>query len=245
MAEGVSNFAYSPDNRVFNIRLMAKKLNGTIIPDGATFSFDQVMGDVGADAGWAEGLVIIGDETDPGLGGGICQVSTTTFRAAFWAGLPIVERHDHAYPVPYYTQGGAPEGFDATVWSPTLDLKFLNDSGAPILINTRVDLPSSQLFVDFYGKPTGRKVDMIGPYISNRRPAPADKYITDPKLAPGQVLQTDWSHDGFHVSLQRNVTMPDGSLKTDSFPSDYVPWHATYRVGPGGAPAASAPATSA
>ena len=234
IAEGASNFANSPDNRVFNIKLMAKRLNGVVVAPGATFSFDQVMGDISAAAGWAVGLVILDHETQDGLGGGICQVSTTAFRAAFWAGLPIPERHDHSYPVPYYTQGGAPEGFDATVWSPDLDFKFVNDTGAPLTITTRVDTPSTQLFVDLYGKPTGRKVDMLGPVISNRQPHPADKYVFDPKLPAGDLEQTDYAHDGFDVALKRNVTMPDGSVKTDSFPSHYVPWQAIFRYGPGG-----------
>jgi len=247
ISEGVSNFAGSPNNRVFNIRLMAKKLNGTVVPDGATFSFNQIMGDVGPDAGWAEGLVILGDSTEKGLGGGICQVSTTTFRAAFWAGVPIAERHDHAYPVPYYTQGGAPEGFDATVWSPTLDFKFQNDTGAPITITTRVDLPTAQLYVDFYGKPVSRKVDMIGPFTSNRRPALPDKYVMDRTLAPGEVNQTDYAHDGLDVSLKRAITTPDGQVKTDSFPSHYVQWRNIYHVGPSANPSPDAtptPATS-
>jgi hypothetical protein len=236
ISEGVSNFAYSPNNRVINIKLMAKKLNGVVVPDGATFSFNDVMGDVGPNAGWAEGLVIVGGETDPGLGGGICQVSTTAFRAAFWAGMPIPERHDHSYPVPYYTQGGAPEGFDATVWSPTLDFKFQNDTGAPLTITTRVDTATSQLYVDFYGKPVNRAVDMLGPVISNRKPALPDKYVVDPKLKPGQTDQTDYAHDGFDVSLKRTITTPDGQVKTDSFPSHYVPWRNIYHVAPGSAP---------
>jgi hypothetical protein len=247
IAEGVSNFAYSPTNRVINIKLMAKKLNGIVVPDGAIFSFDQVMGDVGADAGWAEGLVIVGNETDPGLGGGICQVSTTAFRAAFWAGVPITERHDHAYPVPYYTQGGSPEGFDATVWSPDLDFKFQNDTGAPLTITTRVDVPTSQLYVDFYGKSVSRQVEMVGPFTSNRRPALADKYVADKTIAPGQVDQTDFTHDGFDVSLKRTITTPDGQVKTDSFPSHYVPWRNIFHVAPGSpqlAPASSGDATS-
>ncbi|HEU0167800.1 MAG TPA: VanW family protein [Chloroflexota bacterium] len=232
IAEGTSNFSYSPDVRVTNIQLMAKKLNGVQVPDGATFSFNDIMGDVTAAAGWAVGLVILDGVTQDGLGGGICQVSTTTFRAAFWAGLPIVERHDHSYPVPYYTQGGAPEGFDATVWSPTLDFKFLNDTGAPLTITTYVDLRTYNLYVDFYGKPTNRNVSMIGPVISNVKPAPPDRYITDPKLKPGAVDQTDFSHQGFDVMLKRSMTLADGTVKVDSFPSHYVPWQAVYHVGP-------------
>jgi hypothetical protein len=245
ISEGVSNFAYSPPNRITNIKLMAKKLNGTVVPDGSTFSFNQIMGDVGTDAGWAEGLVIIGDSTEKGLGGGICQVSTTTFRAAFWAGVPIAERHDHAYPVPYYTQGGAPEGFDATVWSPDLDFKFVNDTGAPITITTKMDMSNAQLFVDFYGKPVNRKVDMVGPVFSNRVAHPPDKYVADKTVASGDVNQTDYAHDGLDVMLKRNITTPDGQVKTDSFASHYVPWRNIYHVAPSSPQLSPAPDASA
>ncbi|MHB8621440.1 MAG: VanW family protein [Chloroflexota bacterium] len=239
VAQGLSNFATSPPNRVHNVLLMASKLNGVVVPDGGVFSFDAVMGDVTAAAGWREGLVINGNQTEAGLGGGICQVSTTAFRAAFWAGLPIVERHDHVYPVPYYTQGGAPEGFDATVWSPTLDLKFRNDTGAPLLIATRANLQTMNLRVELYGKKVDRVVQMQGPFFSQRVPHPAARYVMDSTLAAGQVEQTDWPHDGLNVVINRVVTQGT-AVHVDRFASHYVPWAAVYHVGPQPAPAPTA-----
>ncbi len=181
IAEGVSSFANSSANRVHNVLLMASKIDGVVVPPGATFSFNDVMGDVGPDAGWAEGIVIINRRSQPGLGGGICQVSTTVFRAAFWAGVPITERHDHTYPVPYYTQGGAPEGFDATVWSPQLDLKFQNDTGAPLVIGAQADRRTATLRIKLFGKKVERKVTLEGPVISNVRPAPEDEEGGNPR----------------------------------------------------------------
>ncbi len=243
VAQGQSNFSGSPWERVVNVKHMAGLLNGVLIAPGETFSFNKVMGDIGPNEGWAEGLVIMDGRTVPGLGGGICQVSTTTFRAAFWAGLPIVERHDHAYPVPYYTQGGYAEGFDATVWSPDLDLKFTNDTPGNILIETSLDMNNDDLTVNFLGtKAPGRTAKMEGPFISNVRPAPAAKHIVDPKLAKGVVNQTDYPHAGMHVMLRRIVQDAGGS-HTDEFVSDYEPWAPVFLEGPDPAatPAATAP----
>lgn len=232
VSSGTSNFSYSPWERVVNVKKMASLLNGTLIAPGEEFSFNNVMGDIDPREGWAEGLVILGGRTVPGLGGGICQVSTTTFRGAFLAGLPITERHDHDYPVPYYTQDGSPEGFDATVWSPDLDLKFVNDTPGYLLLQTRLDTSSEDLAVNFYGtKAPGRSVTMAGPSVSNVRPAPAPRHIIDPRKPKGYVEQTDWPHPGMHAVLRRTVTDASGT-RTDDFVSDYTPWSAVFIEGP-------------
>jgi vancomycin resistance protein YoaR len=232
VSEGKSNFSYSPYERIVNVKKMASLLNGVVLAPGEEFSFNKVMGDIDQSEGWAEGLVIMGGRTVPGLGGGICQVSTTTFRGAFWAGLPITERHDHDYPVPYYTQGGYAEGFDATVWSPDLDLKFRNDTPGYLLIQTTIDPARSNLTVSFYGtKVPNRDITMEGPFISNVRPAPPPRHILDPRKPAGYVSQTDSPHPGMHVVLRRVVQDASGS-HTDEFVSDYTPWSTVYVEGP-------------
>jgi len=232
VAEGKSNFSYSPWERVVNVKKMASLLNGVLVAPGEEFSFNKVMGDIDPRDGWATGLVILGGRTVPGVGGGICQVSTTAFRGAFWAGLPITERHDHDYPVPYYTQGGYPEGFDATVWSPDLDFKFRNDTPGYLLIQTTIDAASSNLTVSFYGtKVPGRTVTMDGPFISNVRPAPAPRHIVDPSKPVGYVNQTDFPHPGSHVVLRRIVEDASGQ-HVDEFVSNYTPWSAVFIEGP-------------
>src|SRR6185369_11000366 len=114
-----------------------------------------------------------------GDGGGVCQVSTTLFRAALNAGLPIVERHAHAYRVHYYEEDSSP-GVDATVYVPTVDLKFKNDTGHYILIQSIIDLTQPRLTFMIYGTNDGRVVNQTAPVVTNIRPAPADKYEDDP-----------------------------------------------------------------
>ncbi len=237
VAQGKSNFAGSAYARVVNIRKMAGLLDGVVLAPGEEFSFNRVMGDISPAEGWAEGLVIMSGRTVPGLGGGICQVSTTAFRAAFWAGLPILERHDHAYPVPYYTQAGYPEGFDATVWSPDLDFRFVNDTPAYLLIKTDVDVASATLTVNLYGtKVPGRSVTLEGPFISSVRPIPPARHIIDPRRPKGSVEQTDFPHQGMNVLIKRVVTQGQDE-HTDEFASVYQPWSAVYVEGPPDEPA--------
>lgn len=145
ISTGYSNFAGSPANRRHNIRTGASKFNGLLIKPGETFSFTENLGEVDAANGYLPELVIKENTTTPEYGGGLCQVSTTTFRAALNAGLPIVARKAHSYPVSYYR----PYGTDATIYVPNPDLKFKNDTGKYILIQTRV--VGNYLYFDFYG----------------------------------------------------------------------------------------------
>jgi vancomycin resistance protein YoaR len=239
VAQGTSNFAGSPPERIQNIERGAQLINGAVIAPGQVFSFDDTVGDISLANGFTTGLVILDHETQNGIGGGICQVSTTVFRAAFYAGLPIVERHDHAYAVPYYTQGGYPDGFDATIYSPQLDLKFKNDTPTALLIQTSVDVPANALTVSFYGTKTGRVVQLIAGPITNRVPHPADLRKPDPSLPKGAVEQVDWAHDGFDTWIKRVVTVNGQVASTDVFKSHAEPWQAIYLVGTGAAGAKS------
>jgi vancomycin resistance protein YoaR len=235
VAQGTSNFAGSPPERIQNIERGAQLINGAMIAPGAVFSFDDTVGDISEANGFTTGLVILDHETKDGIGGGICQVSTTLFRAAFWAGLPVLERHDHAYAVPYYTQGGYPDGFDATIYSPQLDLKFRNDTASALLIQTAIDVPGNTLTVSFYGTKTGRVVQLIPGPITNRVPHPADLRRLDPTLPKGVVKQVDWAHDGFDTWIKRTVTVNGKVTSTDVFASHLQAWQAIYLVGTGSA----------
>ncbi len=240
VATGTSNFAGSPPERIQNIRRGAQLIDGAIIAPGEIFSFDDSVGDISTDNGFTTGLVILDHETKDGVGGGICQVSTTVFRAAFWAGLPIVERHDHAYAVPYYTQGGYPEGFDATIYSPQLDLKFKNDTPAALLLQTSMVEATSTLTVTIYGADTGRSVKLTPGPITNRVPHPADQRRLDATLAKGVVKQVDWSHDGFDTWISRTITVGGQVATNDVFKSHLEAWQAIYLIGTGGTPAKKA-----
>ena len=164
IAEGQSNFAGSPKNRIFNIKVATSRFNGLLIAPQEEFSFVKALGPVDAEHGYLPELVIKQDKTEPEFGGGICQVSTTCFRAAINSGLKITARKNHAYPVSYYS----PQGFDSTVYIPRPDLRFVNNTPNYILIQTKIE--GTILTFQFYGTSDGRKVNVIGPKVLERNP---------------------------------------------------------------------------
>lgn len=165
LGKGESDFSGSPASRIFNIKLGAEKMNGVLIKPGEEFSFMNTIGEVGAKEGYQFALVIKnGGDLVKEYGGGLCQVSTTMFRAAVYSGLAITERAPHSLPVSYYN----PQGFDAAVYSPHPDLRFKNDTPSNILVQTKV--AGSKLYFEFYGTPDGRETKVIGPVESDRKP---------------------------------------------------------------------------
>ena len=164
IGHGESNFRGSPRNRIHNIKVSTSKYNGYIIKPGEEFSFTEILGPVDSSTGYKEELVIKENKTIPEFGGGVCQVSTTMFRVAINTGLKITERHNHAYPVQYYS----PQGTDATVYLPNPDLKFLNDTPNHILI--QASIKGTILSFNFYGTSDGRQVEIDGPTVTQRTP---------------------------------------------------------------------------
>jgi vancomycin resistance protein YoaR len=154
---GYSNFLNSPDAREHNIKVGAQKFHGVLLKPGEEFSFNKILGDVGPQTGYLPELVIKDNKTIPEYGGGLCQVSTTVFRAAINSGMKITERFAHAFPVVYYS----PQGFDATIYPPHPDLRFINDTPGYLLIQSKME--GKNLIFEFYGADDGRKVRVIGP----------------------------------------------------------------------------------
>lgn len=231
IGRGVSNFAGSIPNRVYNVYHAASKINGLLIAPGEEFSFVNTVGDISAATGYKEAYVIKSGRTVLDDGGGVCQVSTTIFRAALNSGLPITKRSAHAYRVSYYEQGFAP-GLDATIFHPTVDFKFKNDTGHHILIQAYGS--GTTLYVDIYGTSDGRVATVSKPTISNTSPAPAPLYQDDPTLPKGTTKQVDWAATGATVTFKRTVTRNGETLIDESFRSVYRPWQAVYLVGTGG-----------
>jgi vancomycin resistance protein YoaR len=166
IAHGVSNFKGSPSNRRHNIKVGVEKFTGLIIQKGEEFSFNKYLGPVEAEEGFLPELVIKGDKgTVPELGGGLCQVSSTTFRAAMEAGLPILQRRNHAYAVQYYS----PQGTDATIYPGVVDLKFKNDTPGAILVWPHFEDKDTLIF-DFYGTKDSRVVTLEKPIQYDRKP---------------------------------------------------------------------------
>jgi vancomycin resistance protein YoaR len=230
VAEATTFFKGSAEARVRNIRVAAGKFHGVVVPPGGVFSFNEYLGPVTAEAGFEDSLIIWGDRTAVGIGGGVCQVSTTAFRAAFFGGFEIVERWAHGYRVSWYEIGGGP-GLDATVYSPDVDFRFRNDSQGYLLIQTYVDEAAGTLTFRFYGTPTGRQVTMEGPFEENSVAHGPDIYQEDPTLPKGTTKQVDWPKDGVDVTVRRTVTQGDAVLHQDTFFSRYRPWSAVYLVG--------------
>ncbi|HZQ29900.1 MAG TPA: VanW family protein, partial [Patescibacteria group bacterium] len=172
----------------------------------------------------ANGKTVLGD------GGGVCQVSTTFFRALLNAGLPIVERHPHSYRVGYYEQD-SPPGLDATIYYPSVDLKFRNDTGNYILIQTVVDYDNLRLTFNLYGTKDGREVSISNSVITNQTPAPPPLYQDDPTLPKGVIKQVDFEAAGADVYFTREVRKNGRVVLADKFVSNYQPWQAVFLRG--------------
>lgn len=230
IGSGTSLFQHSIESRIYNVKLAASRLNGILVAPGETFSFAKAIGDISSFTGYKQAYVIQNGKTVLGDGGGVCQVSTTLFRAALNAGLPIEERNAHAYRVGYYEQD-SPPGIDATVYVPSVDLKFKNDTGHHVLIQTLVDPTELRLTFMLYGTKDGRISVLSTPVISSQTPAPEPKYEDDPTLPKGQVKQVDFAAAGAKVFFTRTVTKNGKVMISETFNSNYRPWQAVYLRG--------------
>jgi vancomycin resistance protein YoaR len=232
-----SYFYGSGASRIQNITTAAARFHGLLVAPGESFSMAAALGDVSLDTGYAEALIIFGDRTIQGVGGGVCQVSTTLFRTAFLGGYQIDERWPHAYRVGYYEQtpsgGHDPDlaGMDATVFAPEVDFRFTNDTPYWLLMETYVG--SSSLTWKFYSTKDGRTVEWDNSGLENITKPPEPLYEENPDLSKGQIKQVDWAVDGADVTVTRQVYRDGALLYDDVFYTHYVPWQAKYEYGPG------------
>src|SRR5260221_13973766 len=227
---GTSHFAGSIGSRIYNINLAAKRINNILIAPDQIFSFDGIVGDISALNGYQQAYVIDNGKTVLGDGGGVFQVSTTMFRAAMNSGLPIVEIHAHAYRVHYYEEDTDP-GFDATIYSPTVDFKFKNDTGNYILIQTNIDLNSLVLTFNLYGTKDGRTVEITKPVLWGYAPAPTPLYTDDPTLPLGQLKQIHLAATGIKSQFEYTVTKNGEVINHQPFFSNFVRWQAKFLRG--------------
>lgn len=230
VAEGKSDYSHSIPQRIHNLTLAASKFNGVLIPKGKTFSFNETIGDISALTGYQPAYIIKDGKTVLGDGGGVCQVSTTLFRAALNAGLPIIERNAHAYRVGYYENDSQP-GFDATVYAPSVDLVIKNDTPAHILIETEIDKENNLLTFKFYGKKDNRKAEISKATVYDVVPALPPKYQDDPTLKKGVTKQVDFAAGGAKAFFTYKVFKDEKLVIDDKFVSNFRPWAAVYLVG--------------
>jgi vancomycin resistance protein YoaR len=235
-----TTYFYGSDSaRINNIAIASAKFHGIFIAPGETFSMAEQLGDVSLDTGYSEAWIIFGDRTIKGVGGGVCQVSTTLFRTVFFGGFPVVERHPHAYRVLYYEQNpngsNNPKlaGLDATVYVPLVDFKFTNDTDHWLLMETYVNPEHRTLTWKFYSTSDGRTVDWSTTGLKNKKDPPDPIYEENPDLEKGQVKQVDWAVKGATVTVTRDVYRNGQKLWQDVFNTKYQPWAAVCQYGPG------------
>ncbi len=234
-----SFFYGSDDGRIQNIVTAASQFHGILIPPGATFSMVENIGDISLDSGYAEAWIIYGDRTIKGIGGGVCQVSTTLFRTVFFGGYPVVERWPHSYRVYYYElnqSGGVNEnlaGLDATVYAPVVDFKFTNDTPYWLLMETYVDVPARSLTWKFYSTDDGRQVEWSTTGLTNTKEPPWPVYEENDELKKGKIKQVDWAVKGAEVTVTRTVSRDGQVVLNDTFKTTYQPWAAVCQYGPG------------
>jgi vancomycin resistance protein YoaR len=233
-----SYFYGSSQERIQNIQAAAARFHGVLVAPGETFSMGAAMGDVSLENGFAEALIIYGGRTIKGVGGGVCQVSTTLFRTVFFGGYPIVERYSHAYRVSYYemTASGSVDtslaGMDATVYFPLVDFKFTNDTPYWILMETYVDPSARTLTWKFYSTSDGRTVTWETTGTTNVVSAPEPAFEVNNELSKNEIKQVDWAANGADVAVTRTVWRNGSVYFQDNISTHYEPWQAVCQYGP-------------
>lgn len=232
LGKGTSTFWHSSAIRNINITKGSSIVNRILVAPGDTFSFVKSLGEVSLAAGYKQAYIIRQGKTELDVGGGVCQVSTTLFRAMLDAGLNITERKNHAYRVSYYEEDSKP-GFDATVFIPSPDLKFVNDTAHHVLIQSVLDMDNRRLTYEIYGTSDGRKTNITNYRQWDSTPPPPDVWIDDPTLPVGKVVKDEQAIRGLKTAFDWTVTDKDGNiLHQKTFQSNFAAWAAVYRRGP-------------
>lgn len=230
LGTGTSNFAGSPYNRRVNIKVASDKLNGLLIAPGEEFSLVETLKPFTEASGYLPELVIKGKKLVPEVGGGACQIGTTLFRSVLAAGLDVTERHNHSFAVSYYNTPEGLPGTDATIYDPSPDFKFKNDTGNHVLLQTHVGVDNI-LTYEFWGTSDGRVASTTKPTILSTSPAPKTEYVETEDLEPGTTECSGHNVPGYNTTFNYNVTYADGSIHTEDFDSHYRPFQTVCLVG--------------
>lgn len=226
LGTGETNYSGSSPARVKNIQVGTRRFQDRLV-EGKIVSFNQIVGPISTRTGFVTGLVIAGDRTANGVGGGICQVSTTVFRTLYGAGLPILERRNHSYQVRYYD----PQGLDGTIYQPNLDLKFANDTGGALWFQGGWDEADSRLTIQVFGKVRDFTVEVGTPRTLRTTPALPDRLLPDATLPAGERQQVDWAAPGAVIEVTRQFRRDGQVFKQDILKSTYRPWPNIFLVG--------------
>jgi vancomycin resistance protein YoaR len=223
LGTGTSSYRWSPWNRQQNIQNGVTLLNGLLIAPGETFSLIDALSPFTAENGYLPELVIKGDKIEPEMGGGLCQIGTTTFRATMNAGLSVTERRNHSLVVSYYNDpsNGLP-GTDATIYEPAPDYKFTNDTDSYVLFQAENLTETQDLRFTFWGTSDGRRGSYEPPVVSRWIPVGETQYIETEDLEPGEE-ECQEAHIGADASFIYTVARTDGEIDETEFTSHYRP----------------------
>lgn len=213
---GESDFHGSTANRIHNVVTGLNRFNGHLIAKDEIFSFVKVLGPVNGTTGYRKELTIIGDKTLPDYGGGLCQVSSTAYRGAWEYGFPILQRKNHSFAVHYY----APQGTDATVYPPNVDIKFKNDSPGSLLMQTAIDIPNTKAYFIYYGTKDDRTASIAGPYSWGYTSAPPPRTEETTDIPAGTRRKVGEAVPGLQTAWFRTV-IKDGIKKIEGTYSIY------------------------
>jgi len=211
---GESDFSGSPVNRRYNIGVGIARFNGTLIQRNSDFSFDKILGRVDQTTGYRKELVIKGERTEPDYGGGLCQISTTAYRGVWEYGFPILKRKNHSFAVHYY----GPQGTDATVYPPNIDMQFRNDGPGALLIQTYIE--GSKAYFVYYGTRDTRSTELIGPYMWGHKDPPPPRTELTIEIPPGETKKVGSPVPGVHALWYR-VVHQNGKEHTEPVASIY------------------------
>lgn len=226
VASGMSDFSGSAAYRITNIKAGVSLMNGILIPPDGEFSFNENVGEIDEAHGFVEGYAIVDNRTQKEPGGGICQVSTTLFRAAFYAGLPFTDWTPHRFRISWYEHYDT-IGMDSTIFTGGgPDLKFVNDTGNWLLIEGIVNDANASVTFNIYGtKVPGRTVERTEPEITNQTPPPAQPvYIDDPNQPLGTFTQSDVARGGLDIQIIRIVKQDGVEVRRTPFITKFAAW---------------------
>jgi vancomycin resistance protein YoaR len=228
-----TDFSKKPRSRVPNIATAARYLNGVVIAPGEVMSFNRVVGPRTEERGFRNAPVIVADELEPGLGGGVCQVATTLFAASMLGGLEIVERRSHSRP-----SGYAPLGLDATVIYPEVDLRLRNPYETPVMIHAF--LPNARVIrIELLGRAPAGKVEH---YFASQTPEQfTRRVVVKTELSPGTIDKRQKGNLGYDGVSTLLTVLPDGTRRARTYTSKYYPVPEVYWIGTGVDPSALPP----
>lgn len=234
IGERTTFFYGSTNNRKHNIARAASNFYGLVVAPGEQFSFNKFLGDISEEEGYETGLIILGGQTIEGVGGGVCQVSTTLFQTVFWAGLDIGQRLEHGYRVGYYDDGEGP-GMDATVYNGDevqVDFTFTNNTPHYLLIENYYNQQFESLTFKMYSTDIGRIVEKSEPVFNNVQEPPPDEWIFSDELGEFEIRQVEYAAEGAQVYIERVVYNFEGGVRDrDQLISNYIPWNNVYEYG--------------